>query len=590
MKDFLKYTLATIAGLVSFTAIVGMFGLTALIGLIASSSTTTKISDDSILSISLSGAITEQGEDNIMRRITNDEQPTLGLNDILLAVKNAASEPKVKGIYLEMGPMDASYATLQEIRNALADFKKSGKWVVTYADTYTQAAYYVASVADKVWINPKGMLDWHGLGSKPMFFKDLLAKFGVRYQVVKVGKFKSFTETYTEDKMSDANRSQVSRIVGGTWDNILTAVAKSRKVNRDSLNAYADRMLMFEPTENLMRYHMVDDMMYGDDVKYRIKKMLGIDRDDDINALSISDMLYADEPSSDSGQVAVYHAYGSIVQDGSSSLMSQEHNIVAADVCADLESLMDDDDVKAVVIRINSGGGDAYASEQLWHQVMKLKAKKPVVVSMGDMAASGAYYMSCAANWIVAQPTTMTGSIGIFAAIPDLSGLMTKKLGVKFDEVKTNRNSNFGNIMARPMSDEEVRIVQGYVNRGYELFRKRVADGRRQSVQDIEKVAQGHVWLGQDALPLHLVDQLGGLDTAIAKAVTLAKIDEYHITEYPAPTGLADQLLGMMNGGSYIDSQLRTTLGDMYEPFATLRNLNKRETLQAQMPIILNMR
>ena len=193
MKDFLKYTLATIAGLVSFTAIVGMFGLTALIGLIASSSTTTKISDYSLLSISLSGAITEQGEDNIMRRITNDEQPTLGLNDILLAVKNAASEPKVKGIYLEMGPMDASYATLQEIRNALADFKKSGKWVVTYADTYTQAAYYVASVADKVWINPKGMLDWHGLGSKPMFFKDLLAKFGVRYQVVKVGKFKSFT-------------------------------------------------------------------------------------------------------------------------------------------------------------------------------------------------------------------------------------------------------------------------------------------------------------------------------------------------------------------------------------------------------------
>ena len=237
MKDFLKYTLATIAGLVSFTAIVGMFGLTALIGLIASSSTTTKISDDSILSISLSGAITEQGEDNIMRRITNDEQPTLGLNDILLAVKNAASEPKVKGIYLEMGPMDASYATLQEIRNALADFKKSGKWVVTYADTYTQAAYYVASAADKVWIKPKAMLDWHALPSKPTVFKDLPAKFGVRYQVVKVGKFKSFTETYTEDKMSDANRSQVSRIVGGTWDNILTAVAKSRKVNRVSLNA-----------------------------------------------------------------------------------------------------------------------------------------------------------------------------------------------------------------------------------------------------------------------------------------------------------------------------------------------------------------
>lgn len=251
---------------------------------------------------------------------------------------------------------------------------------------------------------------------------------------------------------------------------------------------------------------------------------------------------------------------------------------------------MNDDDVKAVVIRVNSGGGDAYASEQIWHQVAKLKTKKPVVISMGDYAASGAYYMSCVADWIVAQPTTLTGSIGIFGVIPDYSGLVTQKLGVKFDEVKTNKNSGFGNILARPLNADEIGYLTAYVNRGYQLFRKRVADGRRMSVPQVEKIAQGHVWLGQDALINRLVDQLGGLSTAVTKAAQLAKVKEYHTTEYPAAPSILDQLFSSATRGSYLDEQLRTTLGDFYEPFALIRKLNQREAIQAELPFYLNMK
>ena len=592
MKDFLKYTLATIAGLVSFTAIVGMFGLTALIGLIASSSTTTKISDNSILSISLSGAITEQGEDNIMRRITNDEQPTLGLNDILLAVKNAASEPKVKGIYLEMGPMDASYATLQEIRNALDDFRKSGKWIVAYGDFYTQGAYYVASVADKVYINPKGIVDWHGIGAQTMFYKDFMAKFGVKWEVVKVGTFKSATETFTEEKMSDANRLQTKTFIDGTWRNVCDAVSKSRGISVDSLNSYADSYLALQATETLVKAKMVDGMMYGDQVKDAVKKMMKLEKDDDIAQLTLNDMLNVKDEKVEGSEIAVYYAEGDIVQDPKAATMFGNNNYIASrKVCKDLEDLMNDDDVKAVVVRINSGGGDAYASEQMWHQMSELRKVKPVVVSMGDYAASGAYYMSAPASWIVAQPNTLTGSIGIFAVIPDLSGLVTTKLGVRFDEVKTNRNSTFGNLMARPFNAEEKAMLQASVNRGYSLFRQRVADGRRLPVESVEKIAQGRVWLATDALNIKLVDQLGGIDDAVKKAAELAKLKDYYTSDYPAAASWMDNLLNSMSSsGTYLDEQLRQTLGDFYQPFTMLRSIDKREAIQARIPYAISIK
>lgn len=590
MKNFFKQVLATVVGLIAFGAIVTFMGIISIVGMIASGNSTPEVSNNSVMVLNLSGVIDEQGQEDFLGTLTGNTMSNLGLDNMLSAIKKAKDNDKIKGIYIEAGILQAGYATMQEIRNALLDFKKKGKWIVAYGDTYTQGTYYIASAADKVYLNPKGMIDWHGLGAQPQFYKDLMAKFGVRYQVVKVGTYKSFTETYTEDKMSDANRTQVSAYINGTWNNICKAVSESRKISTDSLNAYADRLITFEPAENILKYKMVDGLIYADQVKDEIKKMLKIGKDKKIKQIGLSEMANIKDKKAKGDEIAVYYAYGSIVQSGAASVLSQEHSIVGPEVCKDLEDLMNDDDVKAVVVRINSGGGDAYASEQLWHQMVELKKKKPVVVSMGDYAASGAYYMSCPANWIVAQPNTLTGSIGIFAAIPDMSGLITQKLGVKFDEVKTNRNSTFGNVMARPFNDEELDYLQAYVNRGYQLFRQRVADGRRQKTADIEKVAQGRVWLGSDALKIKLVDELGGLNQAVAKAASLAKLKEYHTKNYPAVPSWTEQLMASAGRNNYLDEQLRLTLGDLYEPFVMLRSMNEREVLQARIPFVLNIK
>ena len=589
MKEFFKYVTATVVGLFVFSIVVTILCVMSLVGMVAADSSTKSVSENSVFVLNLAGTIQEQGEDNVLGQLTGNTLNNLGLDQILSGIRKARDNDRIKGIYIEAGLLETSYATLQEIRNALLDFKKHGKWIVTYADTYTQGTYYVSSVADKIFINPQGMLDWHGLSAQPMFIKDVAAKFGIRYQVVKVGAYKSATEYYTEERMSDANRRQVTAFIDGTWRNVCKEVAQSRKVSVDSLNAYADRLLIFEGTENLKKYKLVDGLIYADNVKTEVKKMLKIDDDDAIAQLSLADM--ANVPEKEAGdEIAVYFAQGTIVQNAAAGLFSQSAQIVSTTVCKDLEQLMNDDDVKAVVIRVNSGGGDAYASEQIWHQVAKLKTKKPVVISMGDYAASGAYYMSCVADWIVAQPTTLTGSIGIFGVIPDYSGLVTQKLGVKFDEVKTNKYSGFGNILARPLNADEIGYLTAYVNRGYQLFRKRVADGRRMSVPQVEKIAQGHVWLGQDALINRLVDQLGGLSTAVTKAAQLAKVKEYHTTEYPAAPSILDQLFSSATHGSYLDEQLRTTLGDFYEPFALIRKLNQREAIQAELPFYLNMK
>lgn len=590
MKNFFKQVLATVVGLIAFGAIVTFMGIISIVGMIASGDSTPEVSNNSVMVLNLSGVIDEQGQEDFLGTLTGNTMSNLGLDNMLSAIKKAKDNDKIKGIYIEAGILQAGYATMQEIRNALLDFKKKGKWIVAYGDTYTQGTYYIASAADKVYLNPKGMIDWHGLGAQPQFYKNLMAKFGVRYQVVKVGTYKSFTETYTEDKMSDANRTQVSAYINGTWNNICKAVSESRKISTDSLNAYADRLITFEPAENILKYKMVDGLIYADQVKDEIKKMLKIGKDKKIKQIGLSEMANIKDKKAKGDEIAVYYAYGSIVQSGAASVLSQEHSIVGPEVCKDLEDLMNDDDVKAVVVRINSGGGDAYASEQLWHQMVELKKKKPVVVSMGDYAASGAYYMSCPANWIVAQPNTLTGSIGIFAAIPDMSGLITQKLGVKFDEVKTNRNSTFGNVMARPFNDEELDYLQAYVNRGYQLFRQRVADGRRQKTVDIEKVAQGRVWLGSDALKIKLVDELGGLNQAVAKAASLAKLKEYHTKNYPAVPSWTEQLMASAGRNNYLDEQLRLTLGDLYEPFVMLRSMNEREVLQARIPFVLNIK
>lgn len=586
MKDFLKYTAATIVGLLIFTIIIVAIGMMSIVGMIASGSSSAPISDNSVMVLSLNGTLEERSETDVMSSLMGGGTSSTGLDEVLNAIKKAKENDNIKGIYIEASAFSAdSYASLQAIRKALVDFKKSGKWIVSYGDTYSQGTYYLASTADKVLMNPQGMVDWHGLGGQQMLLKDLLAKFGVKVQLSKVGAYKSAPEMFTADKMSEENREQITAYMNGIWENILKDVSESRKISVEQLNQYADSLITFDEPQNFVKYKFVDKLVYTDEVKDVVKGMLKIGKDDNINKVSLSSMVNAKGSRNDGEAIAVYYAYGDVV-DGAAGGLSQGHTIDAQKVCKDLEKLMNDDDIKAVVLRINTGGGSAYASEQIWHSMKQLKAKKPVVVSMGGMAASGGYYISCIGNYIYAEPTTLTGSIGIFGMFPDASQLLTEKLGVKFEEIKTNKFATFGSL-SRPISEEEMAYLNRYIERGYDLFRSRVAEGRKMSVDEVEKIAQGHVWLGQDALKIKLVDALGGLDDAIKKAAELAKIEEYHSVAYPEAEGWETQLLNKFNDNNYIEAQARLVLGEYYEPFMLLRTMNKQNAIQARIPFYL---
>ena len=590
MKDFIKNVGATIVGIFLFGIIIGIFGVMSLVGMVASGQATKNVKENSVLVLKLQGDLQEQAQDDVLGQLTGNTFNSLGMDAISSAIKKAKANKDIKGIYLETGILGADVAQLQELRDQLVDFKKSGKWIVAYSDNYTQGCYYLATAADKVYINPEGSINWHGIGSQPMFVKDLLAKFGVKMQVIKVGKYKSATEMFTEEKMSDANREQTQRYIQSLWDNICKDVSKSRNISVAKLNDLADNGVFVANGKMLLAEKMVDGVKYADEMKAEVKKLLKLDADKKISQLSIADMATVKEEGNDGDdEIAVYYAYGDIVDSpAAGSLFSNSHAIVGNDVCKDLEELANDDDVKAVVIRINSGGGSAYASEQMWHQIDLLKKKKPVVISMGGMAASGGYYMSCNANYIFAEPTTLTGSIGIFGVIPNFSDLATNKLGLKFDEVKTNRNALFGS-QARMMNEEELTFLQGAITRGYHLFRQRVADGRKMTVDQVEQIAQGHVFTGEDALKIKLVDELGGLNKAVAKAAALAKTKSYYTQGYPAPLDFFDQLLQeSTDNGSYLDGKLKTSLGTLYEPMKMVNNITTMDRIQARMPWWLN--
>ena len=591
MKDFIKHTLATVVGIFLFGIISCILMLMSIVGMVASSSQTTTIDDNSVLVIKLKGEIVDHSIDdgNPLTTLLGEEVSTQGLDNLVEAIKRAKQNDEIKGIYIEAGQISADAATVTALRDALKDFKKSKKFIVAYADQYSQGSYYISSIADKVWINPQGMLALHGMGRQSQYMRDFLAKVGIKMQVVKVGQYKSATETYTEDHMSDANREQVTAYITGIWNHMLKGIAESRKLSVDTLNAYADRVMDLESTETLKKNKLIDGTLYTDQVKGEVKKLLKIDDDDDISQVSVTQMLQAKhESESSDNEIAVYFCEGSIVQmPAEGYLMGGGSTIVGNKVCKDLEDLAKDDNVKAVVIRINSGGGDAYASEQMWHQIVELKKVKPVVISMGGMAASGGYYMSCGATWIVAEPTTLTGSIGIFGTFPDISNLMTQKLGFKYDEVKTNRNANISFMAtAHPFTGEELNLLQGYIDRGYALFRKRVADGRHLKVEDVEKIAQGHVWLGKDAIGIKLVDQLGSLKDAIDMAAKFAKLedDDYYKASYPAKDDWTENLLQKAtDGGNYLDAQFREVLGEYYEPFMLMKTIRQQSPVQARM-------
>ena len=591
MKDFFKYVLATVVGMLLFSIVMGVFMVMSMVGIVASGEQTKSIKDNSVLVLNLSGTLDERAQADPMAFIKGENTEATGLDDMLTAIRKAKTNDKVKGIYIEAGAFAAdSYASLQAVRKALADFRSSGKWIVAYSDSYSQSTYYLASVANKVWVNPQGMIDWHGLASQKIYLKDLLEKVGVKMQVTKVGKYKSAVEMFTVDKMSDADREQTEAYINGIWKNIVSDVAASRHLTASQLNTYADSLITLAPATELVKMKMADQLLYTDQVKAEVKKLLNIDQKDEIYQLSVSDMANVKDERKEGDQVAVYYAFGDIVDGAAASPTSLNESVIDAQkVCRDLEKLANDDDVKAVVVRVNSGGGSAYASEQIWHQVSELKKKKPVVVSMGGMAASGGYYMSAAANWIVAEPTTLTGSIGIFGMFPDMSNLMTNKLSLHFDLAKTNKYSDFGT-QSRAFNADELAHLGTYIDRGYKLFRKRVADGRHMSEAQVEQIAQGHVWLGQDALKIKLVDQLGGLNEAVSKAAALAKLDKYHTASYPAPAGWSEMLLDRMQSGNYLDEQMRAALGEYYEPMMVVRNLSNRNPIQARLPFYIYIR
>lgn len=585
MKDFFKNVLATAVGVLLVGFITGFFMVVSLVGMALSQSETAPVADNSVLVLRLTGSLSERANDDMLASLFGDRIPKLGLATMTEAIRQAKESDKVKGIYIEAGAFAPdSYASLAAIRRELEEFRKAGKWIVAYGDSYTQGAYYLASVADKIYLNPQGQVDWHGLGSEPVFVKDLLAKLNVRMQVAKVGTYKSATEMFTGEKMSDADRQQTTAYLTGIWQNVVSAVGKSRSLTAQQLNAYADSLVSLAAPQDYVRMRMVDGLLYTDQVRQAVKKKLGLSPDDEIPQVSMSDLLAAGPEDKKGDEIAVYYAVGDIV-DGVAAMPSRESVIDAQKVCADLQDLAKDKDVKAVVLRVNSPGGSAYASEQIWHQVMELKKVKPVVVSMGSYAASGGYYISCPANWIVAEPNTLTGSIGIFGMFPDVSGLLREKLGLKFDEVKTNKYALFGT-RSRPFTADELSHLESYIDRGYKLFRQRVADGRRLKVDQVEQVAQGHVWLGQDALRIGLVDQLGGVEVALRKAAQLAKLTQWHSSAYPVLPDYLSQLLDLPGAarGNYLDEQMRQSLGAYYEPFALIRDLQAQNPLQARLP------
>ena len=588
MKDFFKNVFATMLGLFLFGIVMSFMGFMCLIGIIASSSSTTKIEDNSVLVLKLDGSMTEQEEENMMNSLQGIS--SLSFEGTMKAIKKAKDNDKVAGIYLETGQFGADLAQAEEIEKALLDFRKSGKWIIAYGENYSTLGYYLASTANKIYLNKDGMIEWSGIGGEKVYYKNLLAKVGIKFVTTKVGKYKSAVEQLTADNISDADREQTQRYLDGWWNTILATVAKNRSLNKDSLNAYADRVITLEAPENMQKYKLVDGLIYNDQIADIVRKQLGIDKEDDINKLTVDD-INADDTPVTGEHIAVYYAYGDIVDKASpQSIFQDDRQIVGNDMCKDLEDLAKDDDVKAVVIRVNSGGGSAYASEQIWHQISELKKVKPVVVSMSGAAASGGYYLSSNANWIVADPTTITGSIGIFGLFLDRSELYTKKLGINYAEVKTNRNSVFG-ASGHPFTPEQLSLLQNNVNRGYILFKKRVAEGRKMTMEQVENIAQGRVWLGQDAIKLKLVDQLGGLDDAIAKAAKLAKMNDYETASYPSPLSTWEQLLGSYVGGDdLLNGKMQAYLGEFYEPFKIINDAKHMDKVQARMPYIIKIK
>lgn len=574
MKSFFKYLFATILGLFIFSIIwvVIFFGI---IGAAMSGSKEVKISDNSVFELKLEGILVERHKNDVISSFAseiNSSVSEIALDDIMASIDKATDNDNIKGIYLHIGDFSASVASLQEIYNGLERFKKTGRFIVAYADSYGNGTYYLSSIADKVYMNPSGTLALTGINISTVFFKDLLSKIGVEMQIFKVGTFKSAVEPFTQTSMSEANRLQLTTFINSIWTEITKTIARNRGISDTEVNIYADSGLFLDDAQTAVQHKLIDSLVYSSDMKEIIEKRV----DKDYNTLKINDMKFvARNKEYSKNRIAIVYAVGEI--DGG----NKNDGIDSEDISEDLLDIADNDKIKAVVLRINSPGGSAYGSEQIWKAVSVVKSKKPIVVSMGDYAASGGYYIACNTDRIFAQPTTLTGSIGIFGIFPNIGGL-TDKLGIKFDNVKTNKYSDFG-ATYRPMNTEERVILQRYINNGYELFTKRCAEGRDMNIDSLKAIAEGRIYSGTDAMRLGLVDEMGGLEEAIAFAAKKANISDYTLKYYPSVKSLIEQISDIFST-SIEERIVKSQLGENYRLFRTIQRAQTTTGIKAIMP------
>ncbi|MDR0769539.1 MAG: signal peptide peptidase SppA [Dysgonamonadaceae bacterium] len=557
MKSFFKMLFASclgvfIAGFILFILCVASIAGIATISM--GSKPTYVLEPKTVLKVDLTGVINDRVEENPFDFLLN-ETKALGLNDVISAIKKAKDNDKIAGIYLKAGMLQTGFASARQIRDALLSFKESGKFIVAYGDQYTQNSYYIASVASPIFLNPEGIFIFQGLGMSIQFEKGFYENIGIEWQVFKVGTFKSAVEPYIHDKMSDANKEQHSSILNDIWGTLLADISESRNILTDKLNQYADKCMTFADPKIIVANQLVDSLKYGDEVESYLKRLLDLTDDEDLEIASVNNLkaIPAGIEKIKKDKIAVLFAEG-IITDNEKEQFFATGVITVKKYAEEIDNLKKDKDVKAVVFRVNSRGGSAFASEQIHHAVKALNEVKPVVVSMGDYAASGGYYIAAPASKIVAEPTTITGSIGIYGLIPSGASL-AKKIGVTHDRVGTNKHSNFNNeavgipllggglLPARPFNADESAMIRAYIERGYDTFLSRCADGRGKTKAEIDAIGQGRIWSGNQALSNGLIDELGGIDKAVEIAAGLAGVDQYSIEEYPLQKDFFTHLL-----------------------------------------------
>lgn len=589
MKDFFKFVFASMIGFILSFFVVFLLVIAIITAIVSSAGDEGKVSiaSNSVLHVSLDYPIKERTDKNPFAELDLfglESKKMLGLNEILQNIEDAKSDDRIKGIYLDVSSLSAGMASIEEVRNALIDFKKSGKFILAYSEVYSQGAYYLASVADKIYLNPEGMMDFRGLSSEIMFFKGALEKLEIEAQIIKVGTYKSAVEPFILDKMSEPNRQQVSSFIGSMYDHLLSEISKSRKISKESLFSIADSAKIRDPKDALA-FKMIDGLKYKDEVLDELKKLTKTDLKKDIKSVSLEDYSPKDktEEESSKNRIAVIYANGEIMGgEGNDETIGSER------ISRAIRKARTDDKVKAIVLRINSPGGSALASDVIWRETVLAKKTKPVIVSMGDVAASGGYYIACAADSIFAQPNTITGSIGVFGIIPNMQKFFNNKLGITFDGVKTGKFADLGSIN-RPLTESERMIIQLEVNKIYDTFTKKVADGRKKEQSYINSIGQGRVWSGSEALKIGLVDRLGNIDDAIASAAKKAKLKDYKIVDYPSQVDPISALFDK-SGDKVKAYFVKRELGDNYIYYEQMKSALNLSGVQARIPYNIQIR